>query len=469
MKSINKNQKGSTLLFTVMVLAFVMTMGLATVQVVIAELKISSDVANSKATANAALGGAELGLFSFANSTGLYNSGAEYTSTVKLYPSRGHAFLGRGKYLVTQANKNVVKVYPMLATSGHFAFALTQDGYLFGAGYNGEYDGFERFGLGDTNQRVWWTFIEDEVITVAAGNGHSMILKADGSVWTIGNNDSGQLGLGDTNGRNKWTKTSLLDIIDISAGNSSSYAIDRNGDLWVTGTNTTYQLGLGHNNQVNSWQKVTTISDVKEIAANANGSDGRALALKDNGTLYVVGDNEGGEIGLGSGVTVATSWQEITAFSNVRSIAAGIFHSMVALNSGEVWATGDNGWGAFGDGTETSVYSWTKINTITDVVQVSPTFSGTLALKTDGSVWGAGYNSMGDLGIGYCNWQPNTSWTQTSLAGIKTVSSMNSSSYAIDANNNLWATGSEEFGQLGRGTDYYSWICDWDQSSFMKL
>ncbi|MBI4024143.1 MAG: hypothetical protein HY360_04125 [Verrucomicrobia bacterium] len=35
-----------------------------------------------------------------------------------------------------------------------------------------------------------------EVVSIAAGNGHSVALKKDGSVWTWGSNVYGQMGIG---------------------------------------------------------------------------------------------------------------------------------------------------------------------------------------------------------------------------------------------------------------------------------
>lgn len=44
------------------------------------------------------------------------------------------------------------------------------------------------------------------VIKIAGGGWHSLALKSDGSVWATGHNYYGQLGTGDNNDRNQWTR-----------------------------------------------------------------------------------------------------------------------------------------------------------------------------------------------------------------------------------------------------------------------
>jgi alpha-tubulin suppressor-like RCC1 family protein len=57
------------------------------------------------------------------------------------------------------------------------------------------------------------TLIDGELMSaIASGNAHGYALKTDGSAWSVGNNSSGQLGLGDTTNRSAWTE--LTDPFD---------------------------------------------------------------------------------------------------------------------------------------------------------------------------------------------------------------------------------------------------------------
>ncbi len=81
-----------------------------------------------------------------------------------------------------------------------------------------------------------------------AKNGQSVAILANGSVWSWGDNDRGQLG----NGTRISTDVPLrvevpkgVTFVKVSSGGYASYAIDRGGRLWVWGDNNSGQLGTG--------------------------------------------------------------------------------------------------------------------------------------------------------------------------------------------------------------------------------
>ncbi|WP_028388776.1 RCC1 domain-containing protein [Legionella fairfieldensis] len=89
---------------------------------------------------------------------------------------------------------------------------------------------------------------------------HSMALTGDGSVYVLGCNYEGQLGLGDTNDRKKPTKIEgLPPIKDFTLGHMSSFLIDENNNVYSFGENRYGQLGLGHKNNVSIPQEVTAL------------------------------------------------------------------------------------------------------------------------------------------------------------------------------------------------------------------
>ena len=79
---------------------------------------------------------------------------------------------------------------------------------------------------------------------VAAGPYYSMVLKKDGSVWAMGANQYGQLGV-----KSRPSSTRLLlagrGMKAVAAGGEHSMALKQDGSVWVTGRNNNGQLGDG--------------------------------------------------------------------------------------------------------------------------------------------------------------------------------------------------------------------------------
>jgi alpha-tubulin suppressor-like RCC1 family protein len=82
--------------------------------------------------------------------------------------------------------------------------------------------------------------------TFAAGGGHSLSIHADGTLWVTGKNDHGQLGLGTvaTTAVTSWTQVGTdTDWVQVAAGNAHSLALKANGQLYTWGDNAYGQLG----------------------------------------------------------------------------------------------------------------------------------------------------------------------------------------------------------------------------------
>ena len=89
---------------------------------------------------------------------------------------------------------------------GDYTFILKNDGSVWACGYNSS----GQLGLGDATNKSKFTQVTtniSDVKQIACGYARTSILKNDGSVWSCGSNNSGQLGLGDTTNRNTFTET----------------------------------------------------------------------------------------------------------------------------------------------------------------------------------------------------------------------------------------------------------------------
>ena len=138
--------------------------------------------------------------------------------------------------------------------------------------------------------------------SVSAGGEHNLGIKTDGSMWGWGYNLYGSVGNGTVvnvfapvdvgGGLTAWTS--------ISAGGYHSLAIKNNGTLWSWGINNRGQLGNTETGTCSTYPcslspvQVGTDTDWQSIA----GGDAGSYAIKSDGTLWAWGRNDFGQIGV---------------------------------------------------------------------------------------------------------------------------------------------------------------------------
>ena len=187
------------------------------------------------------------------------------------------------------------------------------------------------------------------IIAIAAGDCHSMFLKNDGTVWAVGRNNFGQLGNGSTSQFNStpFQIPNLTDIMAMDGGEGFSVFLKNNGTVWATGENSYGQIGDGTSGTMQTTPlQVAGLSGITAVQAGAH----HALYLKNDGTVWAVGFNTSGALGDGTFQHKSTPVQ-VNGLTEVTAIACGAFHSLFVKSNNSVWATGENSSGQLGDGT----------------------------------------------------------------------------------------------------------------------
>ena len=268
---------------------------------------------------------------------------------------------------------------------------------------------------------------------VAAGAGHTIALKYDGTVWAWDYNGNGELGQGNT--------TTVYSPVQVKSADGSSY-----------------------------------LTDIIEIAAGSNHN----LALAKDGTVWAWGYNGYGQLGNGTGATSLLPVKVKTGdgsvdLTGVVSIAAGYCNSFAIRKDGTVWSWGYNSVLQLGvTGGNTTVAQQvlggaSGSQYLTDIVEVKASKVHTLALKANGTVYAWGNNYDGQLGNGYASNTSESNLPIQVLAGaqgsasgylekVVNIDAASETSYygygssiAVTEDKKVYGWGSGIYGALGAG------------------
>eukprot|EP01080_Neovahlkampfia_damariscottae_P000770 gene770-9020_t len=370
-----------------------------------------------------------------------------------------HGQLGTGSSgspSYTPAALNIGNVSISMVSVGFrhsMVLSVEQQVYTFGDNSYGQ------LGSASTSKKSPSEIVGDNygIISISAGYAHSLILKNDTTISAFGSNLYGQLGDGTTTSRRTQTPVlGLSGVVRIAAGGHHSIAVTKNGTCYTFGKNTDHQLGYSGGDK----SIPTIIPNFFEAVSVACGLY-HTLVLKNNSKVYGFGQNVKGQLG-----------QTFTSFSiviptlisgpynnNITSIAAGDYHTILLNSDSNAFTFGLNDYGQLGLGNlqETSTpNSLSSYNT--GIKSISAGRVVSLFIK-DSEVYTSGLIS-----------NPPSSEIQTnSPRSIKdddcnaiSISAGNMHSLLLKETGEVFATGGNEKGQLGIGSNI-------DQPKFTKI
>ena len=358
------------------------------------------------------------------------------------------------KTTFTQVTTNINNDVKQIACGSYHTVILKNDGSIWSCGANNN----GQLGLGDTTNRNTFTQVTNDVKQIDCGDNHTFILKNDGSVWCCGRNQYGQLGLGDVDDNVHSTFTQVItninnDVNQIACCYDFTFILKNDGSVYSCGRNDHGELGLNDNTYKPSFTQVTTNinNDVKQIACGY----AHALILKNDGSLWGCGWNINGELGLNDTATRYTFTQVTTNINNdVKQVACGCDFTVILKNDGSIWSCGYNSAGQLGLGNNTTRKTFTQVTTNinNDVKQISCGYNHTFILKNDGSIWGCGYNGSGQLGLGdTTNRKTFTKVTTNINNDVKQIACGVEYTFILKNDGTIWACGWNSSGELGLG------------------
>ncbi|XP_071709237.1 ultraviolet-B receptor UVR8-like [Rutidosis leptorrhynchoides] len=216
--------------------------------------------------------------------------------------------------------------------------------------------------MADTRKYVDSGNLSRRVVSIAAGESHTLALTGDGSVYSWGRGTFGRLGTGSELDRLfpakiEFNSTKPVKIVGVAAGAYHSLALSDDGSVWSWGHNTYGQLGFnGENSMVPSLVEVfnglspphgsITNSETGLKISSIKAGGMMSLAIDDLGSLWIWGNcppqdppNEGEEFSLVATYTPTPVWN--FHGQTVVKVACGSEHIVALVSVGETHKGGD--------------------------------------------------------------------------------------------------------------------------------
>ncbi|WP_373231863.1 RCC1 domain-containing protein [Cohnella sp.] len=319
-------------------------------------------------------------------------------------------------------------------------------------------------------------------VSVSAFGDITVALKEDGTVWSWGDNEYGQLGDGTNVSRNTPMQVKgISNVLAIANGAGHAIALKEDGTVWAWGRNLEGEFGDGSSQSSGIPKQVIGLSEVTAIAA----GDNHSLAIREDGTVWAWGDNSYTQLGRPIEDDDNGQPKQVEGIHDAKQISGGLAFSLTVLKDGELLAWGwnesidlghedylspvDLGFDQIVQASGTTavrvlksdgtVWEWgyedeerpRQVKGLNDVIAIDLGRSFNMAIKNDGTVLTWGHNDHGELGDGTTVDKD----TPEQVQGLKDIIAVDGGQYhavALQKDGTIWAWGDNSHGQLGDGT-----------------
>jgi alpha-tubulin suppressor-like RCC1 family protein len=241
-------------------------------------------------------------------------------------------------------------------------------------------------------------------VQVSAGRYYSLGLRSNGTIWAWGSGTDGQLGTNTAVNRSSPATVvgGLTDWIQVSAGRVHAVGIRANGTLWSWGNNSG-ALGLGRLGDISTVNKSSPVLVAGGFTNWIQASAGyrHSLGLRATGQLYAWGGAGGGVLGDNTTVNKSSPVLVSGGFSDWTQISTKEDSNFAIRSTGILYSWGSNLRGQLGQSTGIAVDVSSPTSVVggfTDWVQASIGLNHGLGIRATGQLYSWGSNASGELG-----------------------------------------------------------------------
>ena len=296
------------------------------------------------------------------------------------------------------------------------------------------------------------SFLHIKVLEIVCGMNHSIVRTSFG-LYSWGDNSYGQLGLGDRNKRQLpivIDSLSSCQIISIACGENHSLVIDIFNRVFAFGDNCHGQLGNGTKDP---YQTVPVALPIATPIVQVCGGSMHSVLLAADGAVYAMGSNSYGQLGV-PGVTECSEPVRVESLNefNVKAISSGA-HTCIACgrNTSQLWIWGksigkQHSENDKSDGEDTPLLTMLdlELEVGDQLREVVIGMTHCLLLTKNGLILSWGSNQFGQCGIGTYSDQAEPKMLPINMTAVRfiSVSAHMNMSAAIDSKNRCFVWGS---------------------------
>ena len=287
--------------------------------------------------------------------------------------------------------------------------AIDYQGRVYGHGFNH----YGQLGLGHRLEVQVPALLKElsgyKVTNISVGSYHSVVTTDTNEVWSFGDNRMGQLGDGSIQSRNYPRQIPALrnqNIVHISCGDDNTCAISATGTLWTWGNNNNGEAGIGnHIGIITAPTKVEIDSDGDPLVASyCQCGDYHTLLITVEGKLLSFGRAYNYVLG---NKPLKNQYRPSTVlrvrFIKIKDVGTGWNHSLAVSEDGKLWTWGNGRYGCLGHSNQNhqSVPKVVEYFVENDIVIVSCVGGSnhSAVISANGELFMFGRNFGGELGI----------------------------------------------------------------------